>query len=117
MKRCVIYQLNIYAKYTHDGQLVSSPSVSVTRYTHRLSSSTTTTRTNNSDGEIIDKVVRDLETKVQELEDGQSCSICIERSRNVPFLCGHTACSNCAHPLRTCHICRKPITKKINLYS
>jgi len=62
--------------------------------------------------EIINKVVRELETKVQELEDGQSCSICMERSRNVAFLCGHTACSTCAQPLKTFHICRKPITKK-----
>ncbi|CAF1300358.1 unnamed protein product [Adineta ricciae] len=97
------------------GQLISSPLVGATRHTHRLPS--TTTGNINSDGEIINKVVRDLETKVQELEDGQSCSICMERARNVAFLCGHTACSNCAHPLKTCHICRKPITKKINLYS
>ncbi len=132
MKRCVLCQLNIDAKYTHgknfmrkgslsrrdfvclDGQLLSSSSTNVTRHTHRLPSTTTG---NNSDGEIINKVVRELETKVQELEDGQSCSICMERSRNVAFLCGHTACSTCAQPLKTCHICRKPITKKINLYS
>jgi len=98
-----------------DGQLLSGSSVNNTRQFQRLPS--TTTAVNNSDGEIINKVVRDLESKVQELEDGQSCSICMERSRNVAFLCGHTACSNCAQPLKTCHICRKPITKKINLYS
>ncbi|CAF0869158.1 unnamed protein product [Rotaria sp. Silwood1] len=114
MKRCVLCQLNIDAKYAHDGQLLTSSSTNVTRHTHRLPS---TAMGNNSDGEIISKVVRELETKVQELEDGQSCSICMERSRNVAFLCGHTACSNCAQPLKTCHICRKPITKKINLYS
>ncbi len=106
-----------------DGQLLSGSATNATRHTHRLPSTTTTTTTTtttaaiNSDGEIINKVVRELETKVQELEDGQSCSICMERSRNVAFLCGHTACSNCAQPLKTCHICRKPITKKINLYS
>ncbi len=103
-----------------DGQLWSSSLTTATRHMHRLPSTTTTTTTttvNNPDGEVINKVVRELETKVQELEDGQSCSICMERSRNVAFLCGHTACSNCAQPLKTCHICRKPITKKINLYS
>ncbi len=95
--------------------MLSSSTTTATRHTHRLPSTTTTG--NNFDGEIINKVVRELETKVQELEDGQSCSICMERARNVAFLCGHTACSNCAQPLKTCHICRKPITKKINLYS
>ncbi|CAF4385440.1 unnamed protein product [Rotaria magnacalcarata] len=48
-----------------DGQLLTSSSTNVTRHTHRLPS---TTMGNNFDGEIISKVVRELETKVQELE-------------------------------------------------
>jgi len=120
MKRCVLCQLNIENKYCPDGQLLSSSSTTTPRHLHRLTSTTTattTTTTSPSGGESISKVLRDLESKVQELEDGQSCSICMERARNVAFLCGHTACSDCAQPLKTCHICRKPISKKINLYS
>ena len=40
----------------------------------------------------------------------------MERIRDVAFLCGHGSCSHCAETLRTCHMCRKTIVKKINLY-
>lgn len=60
--------------------------------------------------------LRYLENKIQEIEEAHGCSICMEQRRNVVFLCGHGACVNCAQTLRTCHMCRKPITKKINLY-
>ncbi|XP_055949840.1 E3 ubiquitin-protein ligase MIB2-like [Argiope bruennichi] len=60
--------------------------------------------------------LRYLESKIQEIEEAHSCSICMERPRNVAFMCGHGACVNCAQTLKTCHMCRKPITKKINLY-
>lgn len=60
--------------------------------------------------------IRYLETKIAEIEETHSCSICMERRRNVAFLCGHGACDKCAAPLRSCHMCRKTITKKINLY-
>lgn len=60
--------------------------------------------------------LRYLESKVQEMEESQGCSICMERRRNVAFLCGHGACALCAQTLRTCHMCRKAIAKKIYLY-
>ncbi|KAG7197136.1 hypothetical protein KM043_007222 [Ampulex compressa] len=60
--------------------------------------------------------LRYLETRVADLEEANMCSICMERRRNVAFLCGHGACEHCAAPLKTCHMCRKTITKKINLY-
>lgn len=60
--------------------------------------------------------LRYLETRVADLEEANMCSICMERRRNVAFLCGHGACELCAAPLKTCHMCRKTITKKINLY-
>lgn len=60
--------------------------------------------------------LRYLESKIQEYEESHYCSICMERSRDVAFLCGHGSCSRCAETLRTCHMCRKTIVKKINLY-
>ncbi|XP_012288301.1 E3 ubiquitin-protein ligase MIB2 [Orussus abietinus] len=60
--------------------------------------------------------LRYLETRVADLEEANMCSICMERRRNVAFLCGHGACEHCSTPLKTCHMCRKTITKKINLY-
>ncbi|CAG9858951.1 unnamed protein product [Phyllotreta striolata] len=60
--------------------------------------------------------MRYLECKIQEIEESHACSICMERKRNVVFLCGHSTCSKCADPLKICHMCRKTITKKIPIY-
>lgn len=60
--------------------------------------------------------LRYLESKIMEFEETRSCSICMERERNVAFLCGHGCCSRCAETLKTCHMCREKIVKKINLY-
>lgn len=57
-----------------------------------------------------------LESRIAEIEESYTCSICMERRRNVAFLCGHGACDDCSQTLRTCHMCRKLIARKINLY-
>ncbi|XP_037566345.1 E3 ubiquitin-protein ligase MIB2 isoform X2 [Dermacentor silvarum] len=59
---------------------------------------------------------RELESRLKQLEEARSCGICMERPRNVAFLCGHTACDRCAENLSICHLCRKPIAKKITLF-
>lgn len=64
-----------------------------------------------------DMVSNILQKKLQEMEENILCSICMERKRNMAFLCGHTVCNICGDSLKTCHMCRKPITKKINLYA
>lgn len=48
--------------------------------------------------------LRYLESKILEIEETHSCGICMERRRNVAFLCGHSACSKCAETLKTCHM-------------
>ncbi|XP_058984296.1 E3 ubiquitin-protein ligase MIB2-like isoform X2 [Musca domestica] len=72
----------------------------------------------NTDSSNIPAVerLRYLENKILEYEESHYCSICMERIRDVAFLCGHGSCSRCAETLRICHMCRKTILKKINLY-
>lgn len=60
--------------------------------------------------------LRYLETRVAVLEEATICNVCLERRREVVFLCGHGTCAHCAAPLKTCHMCRQVITKKIQLY-
>lgn len=48
--------------------------------------------------------LRYLEHKIMEIEETHCCSICMERRRNVAFLCGHSACSKCAETLKICHM-------------
>nr|XP_054917626.1 E3 ubiquitin-protein ligase MIB2-like isoform X4 [Dermacentor andersoni] len=59
---------------------------------------------------------RKLESRLKQLEESNTCGICMERQRNVAFLCGHTSCAICAENLSVCHMCRKPISKKITLF-
>ncbi|KAL7287477.1 hypothetical protein TKK_0018577 [Trichogramma kaykai] len=81
-------------------------------------------KSKSRNSEMNDKFDRDknlerlryLETRIADLEDANNCGICMEKQRNVAFLCGHGACEKCAAPLTTCHMCRQTITKKINLY-
>ena len=60
--------------------------------------------------------LRDLEAKNRDWEEHYLCSICMERKKNVAFLCGHGACDICVQTLRRCHMCRGSISQKINLY-
>uniref|UniRef100_A0A1B6K5U0 RING-type domain-containing protein n=2 Tax=Homalodisca liturata TaxID=320908 RepID=A0A1B6K5U0_9HEMI len=93
MKKCIQCGSQINKRVTQDGRLIAcksrQPSAERLRY---------------------------LESKIAEIEEAHCCSICMERRRNVAFLCGHGACDKCSLTLRICHMCRKTITKKINLY-
>ena len=75
----------------------------------------------NSNQKISLERLQYLESKIAEIEEANSCTICmIPYTHNgvlrMAFLCGHSACFNCAQTLKTCHMCRKTITRKINLY-
>ncbi|XP_015770068.1 PREDICTED: E3 ubiquitin-protein ligase MIB2-like isoform X3 [Acropora digitifera] len=57
-----------------------------------------------------------LEGKMRKLEESIECCICTTRKKNVVFLCGHGSCQYCADQLKTCHICQKEITRKIQIF-
>lgn len=102
MKKCLRCGVVIERRLTISGRLVALPT----------STSSPNDPTRLPSGDLL----RYLENKVQEFEESHFCGICMERKRDVAFLCGHGACSHCAETLRTCHMCRKTILKKINLY-
>ncbi|KAL3205114.1 hypothetical protein MRX96_040914 [Rhipicephalus microplus] len=56
------------------------------------------------------------ERELRQIKESLDCGICLERRRNVAFLCGHSACAVCAATLTICHMCRIPIGRKITLY-
>ncbi|XP_067011890.2 E3 ubiquitin-protein ligase MIB2 [Anabrus simplex] len=93
MKKCLKCGQVINKRLTHDGRTIACKSRQPS--TERL---------------------RYLESKIAEIEEAHCCGICMERRRNVVFLCGHGACEKCSTTLKICHMCRKTITKKINLY-
>ena len=62
------------------------------------------------------ETVEMLKSKIAAIEDMITCNICMEKMKNVAFLCGHGSCFTCAQSLTSCHMCRLPITARINLY-
>lgn len=58
-----------------------------------------------------------LQAHVREIEDANMCAICLEKPRNVAFMCGHGTCAECSSSLEVCPMCRKPIDKKITLFN
>ena len=93
MKKCLLCGVVVQKRITKDGRVISAksrqPSAERMRY---------------------------LESKIAEIEESHACSICMERKKNIVFLCGHGTCAKCADTLKTCHMCRKTITKKISIY-
>ncbi|KAE9412643.1 hypothetical protein Angca_009452, partial [Angiostrongylus cantonensis] len=61
--------------------------------------------------------LEELRERLAQLEMETSCIICMDARPSVVFNCGHTACSECTSLLKSCHICRQPITKKQTLYA
>lgn len=109
MKKCLSCGRQIEQRRTHTGKEISkfNPPPVVNRMQVQV---TPRQQPVNEDR------MRFLENKIMEIEETHSCSICMERVRDVAFLCGHSACSRCAETLKICHMCRKQIVKKINLY-
>ncbi|PAA73171.1 hypothetical protein BOX15_Mlig033066g2 [Macrostomum lignano] len=61
----------------------------------------------------------EMQEELQRLREkvaNEECSICMDNPRTVAFLCGHQACTDCAQALVQCHMCRKPIQARIQLY-
>lgn len=106
MKKCLSCGRPIEHRRTHNGKEISKINPAVNRMQVQV-----TPRQPAADDRL-----RYLESKIMEFEETHSCSICMERVRDVAFLCGHSCCSRCAETLKTCHMCRKQIVKKINLY-
>jgi len=44
------------------------------------------------------------------------CPVCLDRLKNMIFLCGHGTCQMCGDRMSECPICRKQVEKRILLY-
>ncbi|CAN6169454.1 unnamed protein product [Urochloa humidicola] len=50
------------------------------------------------------------------LEDRLLCPICMYKSKDLAFGCGHQTCYECGKVLERCPLCQQPITTRIRLY-
>ncbi|CAL9050553.1 unnamed protein product [Musa banksii] len=55
-------------------------------------------------------------TSESSMEDKLICPICLWKSKDFAFGCGHQTCFDCGKDLQRCPICQSHITTKIRLY-
>ncbi|XP_011445686.1 E3 ubiquitin-protein ligase MIB1-like isoform X2 [Crassostrea angulata] len=62
------------------------------------------------------KDIQKLQQQLQDIKDQTSCPVCMDRLKNMIFLCGHGTCQMCGDRMAECPICRKAVEKRILLY-
>ncbi|XP_046464606.1 E3 ubiquitin-protein ligase MIB1-like [Daphnia pulex] len=60
--------------------------------------------------------VQKLQQQLQDIKEQTMCPVCMDRLRNMIFLCGHGTCQMCGDRMSECPICRKAVEKRILLY-
>ncbi|GAU99720.1 hypothetical protein RvY_10678 [Ramazzottius varieornatus] len=68
---------------------------------------------NNATGQP--EVVK-LQQQLMDIREQAMCPVCMDRMRNMAFLCGHGTCQLCGDRITECPICRKNVDKRILLY-
>uniref|UniRef100_A0A915KDU0 RING-type E3 ubiquitin transferase n=1 Tax=Romanomermis culicivorax TaxID=13658 RepID=A0A915KDU0_ROMCU len=54
-----------------------------------------------------------LQQQLQDMREQTVCPVCLDRFKNMIFLCGHGTCQYCGDKMDECPICRKSIDKRI----
>ncbi|CAF1011737.1 unnamed protein product, partial [Brachionus calyciflorus] len=60
--------------------------------------------------------VTKLQQELENIKEQTICQICMDKQKNMVFLCGHGTCQMCGDQMNECPICRKLIQKKILVY-
>lgn len=70
----------------------------------------------NNGAKDVGKDIQKLQQQLQDIKDQTCCPVCMDRLKNMIFLCGHGTCQMCGDRMAECPICRKPVEKRILLY-
>jgi len=68
----------------------------------------------NKDASMRD--VQKLQQQLADIKEQTMCPVCLDRLKNMIFLCGHGTCQMCGDRMSECPICRKPVERRILLY-
>ncbi|CAB3369216.1 Hypothetical predicted protein, partial [Cloeon dipterum] len=60
--------------------------------------------------------IQKLQQQLQDIKEQTMCPVCLDRLKNMIFLCGHGTCQMCGDKIGECPICRKTVEKRILLY-
>ncbi|CAG2170914.1 unnamed protein product [Oppiella nova] len=71
---------------------------------------------NNGARDVTNNDIQKLQQQLQDIKDQTMCPVCLDRIKNMIFLCGHGACQMCGDRMSICPICRNSIEKRILLY-
>ncbi|UJR29793.1 hypothetical protein I4U23_017339 [Adineta vaga] len=103
MKKCLLCKQKI--------QIKTKSIVSFNELCIETISSTNDNNTNDS------LTLTSLQQQLEEIREQVHCPICMDRLKDMIFLCGHGVCQNCGNRLQEYPICRKQIEKSIILYT
>ncbi|CAE1285817.1 MIB [Acanthosepion pharaonis] len=70
----------------------------------------------NNGSRDLSRDIQKLQQQLQDIKDQTSCPVCMDRLKNMIFLCGHGTCQMCGDRMTECPICRKAVEKRILLY-
>ncbi|TNN14251.1 E3 ubiquitin-protein ligase MIB1 [Schistosoma japonicum] len=65
---------------------------------------------------LCERELTRLKHELQVMREQIRCPICLDRSRNLVFMCGHATCQWCGDQVTACPICRRAVESRIILY-
>ncbi|XP_012288064.1 E3 ubiquitin-protein ligase MIB1 [Orussus abietinus] len=71
---------------------------------------------NNGSRDTSRSDIQKLQQQLQDIKEQTMCPVCLDRLKNMIFLCGHGTCQMCGDRMSECPICRKAVDKRILLY-
>ncbi|RWS13086.1 E3 ubiquitin-protein ligase MIB1-like protein [Dinothrombium tinctorium] len=71
---------------------------------------------NNGARDTSNSDIQKLQQQLQDIKEQTMCPVCLDRLKNMIFLCGHGTCQMCGDRMSECPICRKSVEKRILLY-
>ncbi|KTF71904.1 hypothetical protein cypCar_00027537, partial [Cyprinus carpio] len=70
----------------------------------------------DKDNTNVNADVQKLQQQLQDIKEQTMCPVCLDRIKNMIFMCGHGTCQLCGDRMSECPICRKAIERRILLY-
>merc|ERR1712029_968789 len=71
---------------------------------------------NNGGKDNSNSDVQRLQEQLNDIKEQTMCPVCLDRLKNMIFLCGHGTCQMCGDRMSECPICRKVVERRILLY-
>jgi len=68
------------------------------------------------DSNLAGDEVNQLKQQLLDMKEQIMCPVCMDRKRNLVFMCGHGTCQFCGDRVDECPMCRKPIEKRVLLF-